>query len=393
MKYSILIVGLECHYSHLSRFIYNLKQTNPEANIYLCTDKNKEELSEEINRSVTDIMYFELDNKQGYLGVPKKILSLRKQFKKLSRKNKYDIINIHFPKYYLAAVMGCLRKMSSNILVSPWGSDVLRVEGARLKALIYGVFYKCDYITASDIGNTGRRILSYLPNMKNKFYPQTWGSETIDYINNHIDETDAQTAKKRFGLTEKYVITCGYNAFRAQNHNKIIEAIARIKHQLPDNLVLLFPVSYGAADKDTYVNELRKQCEEKQLDAIFVENYLSVQDVFYLRMSTDLFVHVQDTDSGNSSMQEYVLCGKKVIHGSWIHYKSFETYPPFYFPVSDFAVLGNVIIEAYNSDNVKVAPEVLDWIRHRGWREKMIKWNDMFVEIASKNKNSINREH
>lgn len=388
MKYSILIIAIDCHFSHMTRFVCNLKQENPEVEIHYLTEKTRTDIPDDIVNNVDEIIHFKVSNgKGGYFGVFKKIVSLNKQFKNLSRNNKYDIVNVHFPHYYMAFTMRYLRKMTKNVVVSPWGSDVLRVDGLLFKILIDGVFRKCDYITTVEDGNIRKKLLAYLPNSINKFRSMMWGSETIDYITHHIDEIDTEVAKERFGLAGKYVITCGYNAFRAQNHDKIIDAIVQIKSQLPNNLKLLFPVSYGEQKKDRYVAELRERCQKEQLDALFVENYMSVPDVFLLRLATDIFIHVQNTDAGCSTVQEYLLCYKKVVHGSWIHYQKLEAYPPLcFYPASDFSVLGDVVLDAYRSNGIKVANEVFEYIRHNGWEERRKEWNDMFEKIATSNK-------
>lgn len=386
MKYSILIVAIDCHFSHMARFVSNLKLANPEVEIHFFTNKKKEDIPVEISDNVFEIIHQKRNNgRGGYWGVLRKIMSLKRQFKELSKKYKYDIVDIQYPHYFMAFTMQYLRRMSKNIVVTPWGSDILRVDGLRCKILMNGVLDKCDYITTAEENNIRKRILDALPNSGNKFVPAGWGSETIDFIEHHIREVDTQTAKKQFGLSDKYVITCGYNAFRAQNHDKIIDAISQIRNQLPDNMTLLFPVSYGAGDKKQYVLELKEKCKEKNLDAVFVEEYMSVENVFYLRMATDLFVHVQNTDAGCASVQEYLLCGKKVVHGNWIHYNMLEAYPPLcYFPVADFSVLGDAIIKAYQSDEIKVAPEVLNYIRGNGWEVKRKGWDDFFCSIVSK---------
>ena len=383
MKYKLLIVAFDCHNSHMTRFVYNLKQENPEAEIHFFTDKEKEELPEELTGNVSKILYFKQDKCQGTVGKIKSIISLRRQFKELSKHNSYDIVDIHFPKFYMVVAMGYLRRMSKKVVASPWGSDILRVNGIKFRVLASGVLNKCDYITTLVDGNLGKKILSYLPNSRDKFYPQAWGSETIDYINHHLNEVDTIAAKKHFGLSDKYVITCGYNAFRAQNHEKIIDAIVQVRSQLPDNLALLFPVSYGTNDKEEYVAELREKCNNHKLDALFMEDYMSVPDVFMLRMATDMFVHTQNTDAGCASLQEYVLCDKKIVHGSWIRYPMLEIYQPLcYHTASDFSVLGDVIVETYRSAPIEFSKDAIRYIQSNGWEEKRKGWNGMFEEIA-----------
>ena len=96
-----------------------------------------------------------------------------------------------------------------------------------------------------------------------------------------------------------------------------------------------------------------------------------------------MFIHIQTTDAGNSSLQEYVLCGKKVVHGTWIHYPHLEQYKPlFYFPADSLDTLGNAILKAYHSDPIKTPPEVMEYIRNRGWKAKMKLWDEFFCSIC-----------
>lgn len=384
-KYSLLVIAYNCHISHMTRFISNLKQENPEAEIDLFTDKNKEDLPLAVIDNVNNVFHHKLIKNKGIRGRIWSVLTLRHHFNKLSCK-KYDIINIHYPQFYMALVMGRLRKLTQTIVVSPWGSDILRVNGMKFKFLAKYVIDKCDYITTLIDGNIGIKILSYLPESKNKFYPQAWGSETIDFINHHLKEIDTKIAKDYFGLSNRYVITCGYNAFRGQNHKKIIDAIINVRHLLPENLTLLFPVSYGNSDKDQYIEELRLKCNDNNLDAVFVKDYMSVQNVFILRMATDMFVHVQNTDAGCASLQEYILCEKKIVHGDWVKYPMLENYKPLcYHTVRDFTELGRVIIDTYHSAPIIFSEDAIKFIQSNGWEDKRKCWNDMFVELSSKN--------
>ena len=267
------------------------------------------------------------------------------QMRSLSRVKHFDIVNIHYPYYFLSHVMGCFRKMASTIIVSPWGSDVLRLEGKSKRKQLAKVFDKADFITSNPKGRIGKVLVDEMGIDAGKLHPLAWGSETIDYINEHIQDVSTEDAKKKLGLENRYVITCGYNAFEEQRHEIMIRSIREIKSQLPPELILLFPVTYGVTfgtKKEDYIKRLKGLCLESGLDAFFCESYLSVPELFVLRQATDMFIHIQTTDGGNSSLQEYVLLGKKVVHGSWIHYSHLEQFKPlFYFPVDDLDLLGN----------------------------------------------------
>ena len=390
-KYSILIVGMYGIPSHILRFIRNLKITNPAVSITLFSDRNKEEFTSEIDDYIDD--YIQQIKVTCWF---RKIPFIRRyvysspfinQFKKLAKQRRFDIVNIHYPSYKMSYVMKYLKRMSKTIVVSPWGSDVLRVTDNKELSKLSIVFANCDYITVGTTGDFGRVLYLQMKIDERKFHPLAWGSETIDYINEHILEISRDRAKELLRLDDRYLITCGYNAFEEQRHEIILKAIHEKLQQLPSNTTLLLPVTYGSSygtRKKDYVERLKALCNDLQLPVIFYENYLSVSEVFLLRRATDMFVHIQTTDGGNSSLQEYVLCGAKIIHGSWIHYINLESFKPlFYYPVTKLEELGDVIVDAYYSDPIKTPVQVIEAIRARGWRSKMKHWNEFFISCCN----------
>ena len=388
-NYSILIVGLYCLPSHLDRFIRNLKLNNPDVRISLLTNRPSHVFPAEMHGSIEEFIKWKFSSRMNRSPFVNRLINRCSswiQIRSLARVRHYDIVNIHYPYFFLSYVMGQFGRMASTIVVSPWGSDVLRLEGKKKRKLLGKVFKKADFITSNPKGRIGKVLVEEMGIDEGKLHPLAWGSETIDYINEHIQDVSTEDAKKKLGFENRYVITCGYNAFEEQRHEIMIRAIQGIRSQLPPELILLFPVTYGATSgtkKDDYVKRLRELCLESGLDAVFCEDYLSVPDLFVLRQATDMFIHIQTTDGGNSSLQEYVLLGKKVIHGSWIHYSHLEKYKPlFYFPVDDLDLLGETVLNAYHSEPIETPVEVLDHIRNRGWKAKMELWNEFFVSIV-----------
>ena len=387
--YSVLIIGINSHPSHLIRFIRNLKFANPSVSISLLTNWEPARFPEEIHETLTEFLKWRLSSRWNWFPSINRLINRLSSFIQIQRLVKtryYDIINIHYPQSFLCYLMSFLKKMSTSIVVSPWGSDVLRLEGKSKRKELARVFRKADYITVGTSGTIGKTLVNEMKIDRSKLHPLAWGSETIDYINEHIQEVSTNDAKEKLGLGNRYIITCGYNAFEEQRHEMMINAVYNIHSLLPKDLVLLFPVTYGysyGTRKKEYVDRLKELCRKLELDAVFYEDYLSVSELFLLRQATDMFIHIQTTDGGNSSLQEYVLCGKKVVHGSWMHYSYLEQFKPlFYFPVDDLNRLDEVIVKAYNSEHIETPFEVIDYIRSRGWREKMRLWNAFFSSIC-----------
>ena len=385
MNYSVLIIALECHYSHVTRFIKYLKSTNPSVDISLFTDKAI--VPDEIKENTKEIIYREWSSPKR--GIKIKAVSklfnkwlMFKQFKELSKQRHFDIINVHFAQYYMAFVVPFLKRMSTKLILTPWGSDILRVSSKMKILFLKRLYQNADMITTGTEYYLGNYIIHTFHVDAKNMRSLRWGSETIDYINDYLVHITKDDAKRELGLAGYYIITCGYNAFQEQRHEQMIRAIYSIREHLPEKTVLFFPVTYGRdSKKREYIQHLKYLCEDLGLQALFYEEYLEVKVIFLLRRSSDMFIHVQTTDAGNSSIMEYCICGNKIIHGSWIYYKWMDRSPIFYFPVDDLNELPHVILNAYKSHLPALPGDVISTIKSRGWKERMVEWDEAFTRL------------
>ena len=389
-KYSLLIVALYCYAGHIRDIVNHLKNKNPLVDITILTNEPNEYNNALIDESIKIVTY----NVQPFNCKFRRLRFLviqhrqRKFFSRFSKGRKFDIINVHFPNRYMSCVIKSLRAMSNNIVISPWGSDLLRRDKTSLKRLKI-LYEKADYITIkanppSLLSSMGRIILEDFKIDPKKMVGSFWGSDIVDFAIKKGKSISQEDAKDRFGLSGQYVITCGYNRQEEQQHKAIIAAIDQKRKQLPENLTLLFPMTYGNMTyQGKYVEEVKEECKKRNLHALFVTELLSVEDLYKLRKATDIFVHVQTTDAGARSVYEYILCDKKIVHGSWMKYKKLEAFKPlYYFPVNQLEDLGEVIVHAYKSDNIEIPQGVMDIVKSRSWDSKISKMNDFFMSIS-----------
>ena len=389
-KYSLLIVALYCHPGHIIDIANHLKSKNPLVDITILTDVPNDYKNSLSDKSIKLLLYDVPPFNCRFRRLRFLVIQhrQRKFFSNFSKGRKFDIINVHFPNRYMSCVVNYLRAMTNNIVISPWGSDLLRRDAISLKRL-KRFYEKADYITlkaspVSQLGPLGKIVQEHFKIDTKKMVGGFWGSDIVDFAIKNGDSISQDDAKDRFGLSGRYVITCGYNRQEAQRHKAIIAAIDQKREQLPENLTLLFPMTYGnMVYQGEYVEEVKEECEKRNLKAKFVTDFLSVEDLYKLRKATDIFVHVQTTDAGARSVYEYILCNKKIVHGSWMSYKKLESYKPlFYFPVDTLANLGDVIVKAYNSDNIEIPQEVMDIVLSRSWESNITKMNDFFMSIV-----------
>ena len=383
-NYSILLLG-EMYDNHMNRFVRNLKYVNPKVEIDCFTPSIKE-------REITDdyLACFRECRIEGfshlfqyvpYLRKTESRYNWKKHFRAFSKGRRYDIVNIHYPKCSYYSILNELKGLSNNLVLTPWGSDVLRINNQE-RAVMKHLYDAADYVT----GYRGRftddfmRIYN-IP--QNKLVYAFIGSETIDYIMEHKSQIDVDSAKKVIGLDGYYVISCGYNASPVQQHHQIVEAIKKVRSSLPEQLALLFPLTYP---KNTeYIGSLKTHVSNMGVKALFFDHYMDLESLFIMRQATDMFIHVQTTDATNASIKEYLLLDKNCINGAWINYPDIETdnYKPFY-TVNNIEGLSDIIIDAYKKGKVEIRKDVIDKIAGLGCKPAAKIWNDFFMSICEK---------
>jgi len=381
-KYTLLIMG-NLNDNHLLRFTKHLKACNPNIRMdYFGFCDRPDSVPDEnlkcfdcccINK--TPILFHKIPVVRSLVT----IITWKLKFAQFIRNRSYDIANIHFITYHYYSIIKRLRKCTGSIVLTPWGSDIYRIKDSERK-IVRRIYDQADYVTGHGDRFSDDFMRIYHVD-KSKFKNATLGSETIDYIYDHFQSTSVKDAKKALGIDYCYAITCGYNASKAQRHKEMIEAIAKIKVQLPENMVLLFPLTYPK-DKE-YKEQIKKLVEYYGFKAKYYESYLDMDTLFMLRQATDMFIHIQTTDANNASLKEYLLCKKKVVNGSWLKYYDVEedNYKPYYI-VDDLSELPDVILKTFKEEPIEVKDNVIQAICSMGCREVAKEWNKLFESIS-----------
>lgn len=290
-------------------------------------------------------------------------------------KNRYNLINIHFWNRYSFFLYPFYRMIGEEIMISPWGSDVYRISEYD-KILAKFCYHWADYISAPPI-NFRDDIAKIFNVSGNKFVNLGFGSDTIDAINAQKKLSKIE-AKKKLGLERLFIITCGYNASSSQNHHKILDAIEKVQLQLPHNVCLLFPFTYGGTK--LYMDEIKQRLDTNGIKYIMYTDYLSLDEMVALRKSSDIFIHVQSSDAYSASVQEYLLCDVPVINGSWLRYPTLEIFGKPYKQIDTFEQLPDSIIEILLGHYPVIPAELKLAISNNGWNDKAKDWIKFYIE-------------
>lgn len=377
--YKLLIIG-DLYDNHLIRFIRNLKDCNQNTLIDAMTFSQQGSVPNEIIDFVNEIYWFNIQTTDiRIIRDIQRICKLRSFLKNISKNNHYNVVNIHFPVFEYSFCVSELKKVADNIVLTPWGSDVYRAGIKRLNILKY-LYRKADYICNPNT-RFGKDVREIFRLRDNQIVNLSIGSDTIDYIVDHKDKITPYNSRKELLLTGDCFITCGYNASPAQNHKAIIDGIVKYQNTYPGKISLIFPMTYPKNEE--YILEIKEYVRKKGLNAYFFTDYLDLHSLFCLRQSTDMFIHVQNTDANAASVQEYLLLGKNVLNGEWLRYDNMEIDGKIpYTLIKDLNSISNAIEKALNG-KIEISKKLYDYIASYGWKYWIVRWDTFFKRISN----------
>ena len=287
----------------------------------------------------------------------------------------YDSCHIHFLNPIYAKIVEDLKLIANQIIITPWGSDILRTKRSNIPQLRI-LAQKCDIIAATKTIRFGQDVMRILNVTDDRFYDLPFGLAVVDAILKleNVSDVDAKRALK---LDNQYTIVIGYNGNPAHHHLSVIKALSAIKKQLPSNYILLFPLTYGGNSE--YIQQIKNLLEKEQLNYKFFTEYMSNEQIALLRKATDLFIHAQTSDANSGTIAEYLLCRKKIVNPSWITYPHHEQYGrPFYY-FHDFEALPEVILQAIQAKESIVPVQLVEEIKKSSWTVRAKEWVDLYI--------------
>lgn len=292
--------------------------------------------------------------------------------------NNYDLINIHFLTLHSFVLLPLYKRKSSKIMVSPWGSDVYRIDKiTRDKTRI--VYDVADYISAPKI-QFREDIKNLFSVPEDKIIDLAFGSENIDSLI-HIEALTKEDAKNNLDLKNSFIISCGYNRNKAHNHLIIVDALSSIRDLLPQNTVLIFLMTYGPENHE-YFQELERKLKSANFKYIIFYNFLSTTEVATIQKATDLFICIQDTDANSATLQEYLFCKTDIIIGEWLKYPQFEKYGLPYLKTPSKEILATTLKEYFTTQEKIYVPErLIDDIRQSAWSVKIKEWYNFYLSL------------
>ena len=255
-----------------------------------------------------------------FFGTSLKIIFLKALL--LRKRSTYSIINIHFfHVFYSRYLYRDFRNSKIPLVISVWGSDHLR-RSERDRSIQRRLYDHATAITTNSL-SIKDQLSRLSPSIAKKITMIQFGLEALNFID-RVTESDMKMFRDQCGIPpDALTITCGYNGRKEQQHSEVIQSItSSISPVDRSRVFLIFPMTYNTQKK--YLEDIRTQLNESNISFLIIENYLSMADLATLRVISDIFVHVQTTDSQSGSVVESLYSGSLLINGRWNEYRLLE---------------------------------------------------------------------
>lgn len=290
--------------------------------------------------------------------------------------NTYDIIHINYVDLWALKLATRLKKKNTVLIATYWGSDLMRSSDKELKDR-WKYLEQFDVITTDSIDLEDRFKEIYGTDTKfSKSMPRIcFGSEIAENIdelfNGKRQISDKEIPKDRL------VISIGYNAGKAQQHKKVIEALSKLSDELKNKIIIILQMTYQQP-LDNYVEEVLECSEKAGFDTLQFTGYLSAKVVAQIRVVTDIFINAQTTDAFCSTIKEYMYSGTELINAKWLEYKEMDEWGLKTTVFSNFEEIPGLIEKhiGENSDvenNRKIIKDKFSWDACRAEWEKVYK--------------------
>lgn len=206
------------------------------------------------------------------------------------------------------------------IVVSPWGSDVLRIADPAMSACQQEVLRRSEVITISNIEFQEIVLAKYGRDLADKVMPAFFSPSLGDLPSaprGVLFPDCLPVGGQQKGA--KKLVAVGHNGFRDNQHLGLLESLKDLTVEQKDALYVVLQMTYGCADD--YRDEVAAKLEECGLQGTVIRDYMEEEQLNALRLSTDLFIYAAVSDGFSASVSQALAAGAVCVVGSWLPYK------------------------------------------------------------------------
>lgn len=292
----------------------------------------------------------------------------------------YDIVNVQTAYAHLGLAADQLKSKGKRLVVSIWGSEVLRQENPRKQKLIKRLLSRADAVSVTNAGLKDVISDKLGVDLRNQLQQVRFGLAPVTGLKK-LSSAHSDAYRANFNLpADAFVVTVGYNASAGHRHLMVIEELAAVKEQLPQNTTLLLPCTYP---KDTaYTDEIKAKLEASGFSFLLLTEFMSNDAVAELRMASDVMIQVQPTDQFSGSMTEALIAENLVITGSWLPYDDFDRMGAYLLRVDDPADVGRCLAAQVFTESLALRQQNRqNLIAYFDWEARIKDWIDLYEGV------------
>lgn len=288
----------------------------------------------------------------------------------LKKLGNFDIINLHYVSHYASPVIALLSKNYGRIILTFWGSDLLRSTGIK-RLLTLPAVKKASTLQLMTAGML--ECFSQTKGYKKyveKVRVLDFGDMFLDGIDKYRLQSDEarKSLKKEFGLLPDVpVVVIGYVGRPEMQQLKAVQSILEDSKLDRKSFQIALPI-YGM--KEDSIKELDSVLKDTGIYYKLYPEFMQEEEVEKFRSINDIFIHPQTSDALSSSVVECFYSGGIVINGAWLNYATIDEQGVYYHKFSDFSELGNCLSNvlsnykeerAKSETNNKIIKRILHW--------------------------------
>lgn len=297
----------------------------------------------------------------------------------------YDVINVQslFQSIY-SVLVPKFKNRGKKVVLTIWGTDFYyHINEVKWPEWQIIVFNACDAIQIAT-ESVKNAFVNKLPQYKDKIRVVIFGNQHLDdlaTIKKHPECIDYSFIQGDY--QGKIIVTCGYNARSRHQHLKMIEALERLPRELQSKIFVVFPMTYLREEK--YLIKIEDALKHVHFKYTMINQFMTESQLFSLRMMTDLYINIIESDVLSSSTQEHLFCNSIVIVGDWLPYDVLEENGIFYIKTSMYDMYDNIYYALINRNKLKMQcmdnPERL--YKLTSWKSAKGKFKEMFEQLYS----------
>jgi glycosyltransferase involved in cell wall biosynthesis len=251
-----------------------------------------------------------------------------------------DAVHFHFIQYSYVRPIHFVPR-DKKVVCTFWGSDLMRTGDSFNHFFVGRALERADAITIQSTQLREMLLAKFGRNLKRKIEILKLSAEKTlyDRLDALTPESTDTTARALGIRRDRTPIVVGHNASPFNNQVLIAKALGSLKDK--QRVQLIFPLMYGATPEERA--SIKAQLEETLVadgfDYLFLEEFLSWDQLAVLRKLGDIMIHLPDSDALSAAITEAMYAGNAVVTGSWLPYGPFAEAGLRYWTLNDLSEL------------------------------------------------------